>query len=217
MRKLIAGWLMLLFGAGCGGKAEPGAPTVRGKTRAAAREFLPKITDAHLPAPLAGLVPGTSTEEDVLARFRDLRIDKDKSLGGTMTVSYNDHPAVMLRLPRSEGDGPRARPDGIEELCFYLVPDDAGVPRVWSMRLVLDPRGGQTLSAWLHEAIGSDPESLVSPGTNRSLGRVGKSADAGTYSFGTPDGKTEILVESRTTSRGFGEIEYDLLGPPAAR
>ena len=49
---------------------------------------------------------------------------------------------------------------------------------------------------------------------------------AGTYSFvprrpvargvddplrGTPDGKARILVECRTTSKSFSEIEYDLM------
>lgn len=180
-------------------------------------EFLPRITDAHLPPLLAGLVPGTATVEDVRARFPELETDKDKSLGGGMVVAYNGHPAVALRLPHKVKDGPRARPDGVEEIRVYLVPDAAGVPRVWSMRLVVDPRGGKTLSAWLHEGIGADPEATVCPGTNRTFGRVGKSPDAGVYCIGTPDGKAGIVVESRSTSQGFSEIEYDLLGPPARR
>ena len=203
--------------------SQPGAetrPRRRRRRRPApdeAREFLPRLTDAHLPPLLAGLVPGTSTAEDVLARFPDLQTDTDKSLGGDMVVQYNGHPAVALRLPYNVNSGPRGREDGVEDLNLYLVPDPDGVPRVWSMRLVFDPRGGETLGAWLHEAVGSDPQSTVCPGTNRSLGRVGKSADAGTYCIGTPDGKARILVECRTTSKGFSELEYDLLGPPAAR
>ena len=114
------------------------------------REYLPRLTDAHLPPLLAGLVPGSSTVADVLARFPELDTDKDKSLGGTMVVQYNGHAAVALRLPYNVESGPRAREDGIEDLNVYLVPGEDGVPRIRSMRLVFDHRDGQPLSAWLH-------------------------------------------------------------------
>ena len=219
MQRLAVGLVLLTCIAACGGESGPesSARELVAPATEKPKEFLPRMTDAHLPPLLAGLVPGTATAEDVLARVPDLKTDKDKSLGGTMSVSYNGHPAVALRLPHNVKSGPRARPDRIEDLNLYLVPDEHGVPRVWSMRLVLDPRGGEKLSTWLHKAVGSDPESEVCPGSNRSLGRVGKSEDAGVYCIGTPNGKRGILVESRTTPKGFCEIEYDLLRAPTAR
>lgn len=218
MRDGLALLVVLGILAGCGGEAaQETSPPDAPAAPPAAREFLPRLTDAHLPPLLAGLVPGTSTAEDVLARFPDLEADEDKSLGGDMVVQYNGHPAVALRMPYKTSSGPRGREDGVEELNLFLVPDADGVPRVWSMRLVFDHGDGRALSAWLHEAVGSDPESTTCPGTNRSLGRVGKSPDAGTYCIGTPDGKAGILVECRTTSKGFSELEYDLLVPRAAR
>ncbi len=204
MWRVFAGTVLLMCIAGCGPEPESESSTSRASAASTkTTEFLPRITDAHLPPLLAGLVPGTATVEDVLARVPDLETGKDKSLGGTMVVAYNGHPAVVLRLPHKLNSDPRARPDGIEDLRFYLVPDEAGVLRVWSMRLLLDVRGGETLSAWLHREIGGDPQSMVYPGSNRSLGRVGKSPDAGVYCIGTPDGRRGILVESRTTSKGF--------------
>ena len=215
MATRVAILALVLLATACGKEAPPGvSPDVSsgGEARAPApREYLPRLTNALLPPPLAGIVPGRSTEEDLRARFPDLETDKDKSLGGGSTVGYNDHPAVVMRLPRRDKADSPAREDGVEDLQFYLVPDADGVPRVSSMRLVQDPRGAGTLCAWLHEGIGSDPESLACAGTNKSLGRGGKSADAGVYCIGTPDGKRGILVECRTTSKGLGEIEYDLL------
>jgi len=215
MRTLAAGIALLALLGACGGESQPDLPAARETAPATAkkpREFLPRLTDAHLPPLLAGLVPGTSTAEDVRARFPALETDKDKSFGGTILVRYNGRPAVALHLPRNLSKGLRARADGVEDLQFYLVPDAAGVARIRSMRLVWDPRGDPTLCAWLHEGVGSDPESLACSGTNRSLGRVGKSDDAGVYCIGTPDGTRGILVECRTTSQGLSEIEYDLLG-----
>ena len=209
---VVCGVLLVLVLAGCGedvpGTAAPTQDAPRGTVPPA---FLPRLTDAHLPAVLAGLVPGTSTADDLQARFPELQTLRDAALGGTMTVSYNGVPALRMQLPRRPEPGPRARPDGVEEVDAYLVPDAAGVPRVRSLRLVLDPRGGPSLTAWVHAAIGSDPQASIGPGSQREFGHVGKSADAGTYCIGTPDGKAGILVEARTTSGGFGEIEYDLM------
>lgn len=204
-------WILSLALTACGEESPAPAEPEAAPAAAAPQEHLPRLTDAHLPPVLAGLIPGTSTAEDVLARFPDLETDADRSLGGDMAVSYNGHPAIALRLPYKLESGPRGRPDGVEELDLFLVPDAGGVPRIWSMRLVLDPGDGPSLCAWLHEAVGSDPQAKVCRGTNRVLGRVGKSDDAGTYCIGTPDGKARILVECRTTSKGFSEIQYDLL------
>ena len=138
MQRFVAGLVVMILRAGCGGDAEPEAPPAREKPSNVPpkpREYLPRLTDAHLPPLLAGLVPGTSTVEDVLARFPDLETDRDKSLGGTMAVQYNGHPAVALRLPHTLEAGPRAREDGVEDLNLYLVPDAEGVPRIRSMRL----------------------------------------------------------------------------------
>src|SRR5512141_1387045 len=75
----------------------------------------PVLTAKLMPPGAEGLVLGTSVEADVLPKLPGAKIDKDKSLGGSGVVMFNEHAVEVVRSDAGE---------------ITLRPDDKGTPRV---------------------------------------------------------------------------------------
>jgi hypothetical protein len=89
LRTLMAAVALAASACGKGGGSGGGG--------ASAGDLIP-MTPALTPPPLAarGLVMGVSTEADLKAKLPGAKVSKDTSLGGDMTVQWNDAPAISI-------------------------------------------------------------------------------------------------------------------------
>jgi hypothetical protein len=113
----------------------------------------PVLTAKLMPPGAEKLVLGTSVEADALAVLPGATIDKDKSLGGSGVVMFNDHAVEVLHSDAGE---------------ITLRPDDKGTPRL--LRVVLQ---GPGRCDWVKQNIASLPGAETCHGTNRRSGDHG--------------------------------------------
>jgi hypothetical protein len=154
-----------------------------------------------VPPLMAGLVPGVATEADVTAVFAASETVKDKTLGGTAKVEYNEKPAIQATL---------APKDPIVRGSAWFVPDDGGGPaRLQRIELVTKEPG---TCKWIVDNVGKDPEASRRAGSNRKFGKLEGGAN---YSGGSPDGTLPADITCHPSTRDGAAIEtvvYAIVG-----
>ena len=146
----------------------------------------PTFTPALMPPSAAPLVLGQSVEADVIAKFgAEMEISRDKSLGGTEQVGFNEHAAILIqRRPGTE---------------LYLWTQADATPRLGRFTIQA-PEG----CAWVHDHIGTLSGARNCPG-NRKTGKMtdkSGTTESGYYCLAMPDGRV-VHVEC-----GGTVIEY---------
>jgi len=155
-------------------------------------EYAPRLTK-ELVAPAAkGLVLGVATEKDVTAAFGAGEIVKDKSLGGTAKVLYNEAAAVRITLP--------AKDDVVKGEAWFAA-DGGGEPKLQRLELVMKKNDS---CKWIETNVGSVDGTTRRPGSNRSYG-PGKGG--GSYTAGTPDGAKAVGIDCHPSIRDQTAIE----------
>lgn len=154
--------------------------------------YAPKLTQ-ELVAPAAkGLVLGVATEKDVTAAFGAGEIVKDKSLGGTAKVLYNEAAAVRITLPAK---------DDVVQGVAWLAAEGAGEPKLQRLELVMKKNDS---CKWIETNVGSVDGTTRRPGSNRKFG-PGKGG--GSYTAGTPDGTKAVGIDCHPSIRDETAIE----------
>lgn len=166
--------------------------------------FEPKLIDKHYPPALRGLRLCQSTQKDILERFKNLRVHKDKRLGGkAKKVEYGGEPAVVLEVSYS-GMKEKIK-DGVHEARFFLTKAKDGEFRLSFAEVMVPVKKGESNIAFLKKAIGSHDKAKDMPGSNRSFRDRGDSSVE--YAAGTADGKRGVYVSGARRERGGVSME----------
>jgi hypothetical protein len=187
--------LVLVLASSCSKEPEPTASTP------APTVYEPKLTAELVPPAAKGLVLSKSSDADVIAAFGAGETLKDKSIGGTIVVEYNKKPAMHIDLP--------AKDDMLGGEA-WLVPDDAGTPRLSRLELRLKTPG---TCAWLETNVGKFDATKWRPGSNRKYGKDGRGID---YTAGSPDGTQPAGLECHPVTHegvAYESLAYSLETP----
>lgn len=160
--------------------------------------YEPKLSAELVPPAAKGLVLGVATDEDVVKAFGAGETLKDKSIGGTIVVQYNDKPALHIDLPAK---------DEVIAGEAWLVPDGDGKPRL-SM-LSLTTKAADTCK-WIEANVAKHEASKRRPGSNRVYGKDGNGFE---LTAGTTDGSAPVGVSCHGGNRdgvATESIEYSI-------
>jgi hypothetical protein len=144
---------------------------------AACGKDLPAFTPELMPPSASPLMMGSSTEAEVMAKIASLpenerQVVKDKSLGGTQVVAFNDHPSIHIEHP------------AFGEAWLW---DMGGTPKLG--KLTLEGEG----CAWVVANIAKLEGSTACPGNRKTGG-----SEKGGYWCASLDGHT-IHIECSPT------------------
>jgi hypothetical protein len=187
--------LTLLVALSCSKEPEPSASTP------AATVYEPKMTEELVPPAAKGLVLGKASDADVITAFGAGETLKDKSIGGTINVQYNEKPAMHIDLPAK---------DDVLGGEAWLVPDDGGTPRLSRLEVRVKTPG---TCAWVETNVGKFDATKRRPGSNRKFGKDGRGLE---YTAGSPDGTQAVGLECHPSTQdgaSFESLAYSLETP----
>jgi hypothetical protein len=147
----------------------------------------PRIDAKHMPPGAEGLVVGASTEAQVAAKLPGATVDKDKSLGGSGIVQFNDHPVETMHT----------------DTMTATLWSDGDALRL--MRLIL--RGAGRCD-WVKQTIATLPDAAACRNTNR---KPGDSGGEMLYCLATEDGARSLWVECARDQQMVGGGKTDEL------
>lgn len=192
------------------------------------KKHLPLVTSDKLPAGLAPMELGKTTEDELKKAYPTMKREADRSLGGDMTVMRNDKPAIILKARtraslKREYDSQQIPPGSyareleategfladdspFQSVTFDLVDLGGGKPVLQGLAVTRLRAEGEAPCAWARKVFGDDPESVKCEGTNRVFGRgKGEGID---YCAGSPDGKRNVIVECSVGTRHGAAYEH---------
>jgi hypothetical protein len=161
-------------------------------TPAPGRTFEPMLTEDMVAPAAKRLVLGVATVAEVAAAFGVGEIAKDKSLGGTARVEFNDKPAVRMKLPAK---------DGLVEGEAWFQPIANGQLRMTRLALLAKASGN---CEWIGKIVASLPNTTRRPGSNRVFGKEGNGYG---LTAGTTDGTAPIGIECHPSERDGVAVE----------
>lgn len=166
-------------------------------------DHTPHLTADLMPAAVAALTLGESTQEEIVALFPGSRESVDQSLGGDMSVSIDGQPAVVVANPYWPGE-PEIT-NGYSHWDFGLVSLAEGeAPKLirFELRQPQQP-DGSGLCDWVAETLSSHEDATVCRHTRRD---TGETEHGHFYCLGAPDGSLPVEVDCRESHQGGTDI-----------